>query len=196
MLSNASYRSRRCIALLALLPMVLPLADAIAAEAPDPFHGLQALDARDLARYRGGFITVAGWEIAFSVTIDVNIDNNFQVTTWFNPMANPAAGPASGVMIQGTGTPVHVSVTNTGIRQRVGTIDGTLIETIANLDRVSQIVSNTRNNASIRALTTVTIDLLNHSQRINGTGAGNRLQGLGMRHVLSNLGRSLSVLGR
>ena len=193
MLRKASYRSRRCVALLALFPMVLPLTDAIAAEARDPFHNLQALNARELARYRGGFITVAGWEIAFSVNIDINIDNNFQVTTWFNPTPN-AAGPTSGVTIQGTGTPVHVTVTDTGIQQRVGTIDGTLVETIAGLDRISQIVSNTRNNASVRALTTVTIDLLNHSQRVNGTGNGNGLRDIGMRHILGNLGRSLSVL--
>lgn len=195
MLMKISCRTRRSLALLALLPTVLPLADAVAAEARDPFNGLQALNARELARYRGGFITVGGWEIAFSVNIDINIDNNFQVTTWFNPTSN-AAGPTSGVTIRGTGTPVHVSVTDTGIQQRVGTIDGTLVETIASLDRVSQIVSNTRNNASVRALTTVTIDLLNHSQRVNGNANGSGLRDIGMRHMLGNLGRSLSVLGR
>ena len=87
---------------------------------------------------------------------------------------------------------MQVSTGGGGIRQRVGTIDSTLVETIVDLDRVSQVVTNTRNHAAIRALTTVQVDLLNHS-RLVGNGA---LPNRGLRHLLGNISRDIGILRR
>lgn len=223
---------------MALACAVAPLAEAPAAQAPsDPFGQLQALSGQELSRYRGGFITVAGLEIAISVTVDVNIDDTFRMRTWLTPLgsapsaapasapvqqagtpsaapgtslaqqaSNPSAGtgtpspqqatgaPTSGVAIQGSsGLPVQVSVTETGVTQRIGTPDTTMIETIVGFDRISQVITNTRNHATVNSTTMVAFDLLNHSQRMNnGTGLPNR----SLVHLLGNLGRDIGAFRR
>ena len=226
----------RSLVLLALGAFLLPWggSDALAA-ADSPFAGLQPMSANELARYRGGFVTINGWELAFSVKIDINIDDSFRTTTWLSPLANlspevappnvtvpttgirigadgvpvrvsqpaaprpdvpeqtqsAAASPVNGIEIEGTGFPVQLDQSSGGIVQKVGTADTTLVETVVNLNRISQIVANTRNNASIQALTTLTIDLLNHSDRIRAT-AGTR----NLARLLGGLGRDLGTLRR
>lgn len=219
-----------------------------AAEGSMPLAGWVPLEAYELDRYRGGFFTVGGWEIAFAMAIEVTVDGQFALSSWFNPLGSEqrsgaleqpahsfrfdAGGPVSGEdgqliatrvgngfrltssdsslrrtgdgslqlvgdaaadaggLVRLTGVrarlvetvdgfelvgdgpvPFRLRQDVAGIEQRIGTVDETLIDSVARLDQLSQWVANTVDNIDVRAMTTLTIDVLNHADRLQGLGS-------------------------
>lgn len=80
-----------------------------------------------------------------------------------------------------------------GLTQQIGDSDSSLVSTTAGLDGISQLVANTRDHASVHAMTTVDISILNHSARTTGPNA---LPSRAVLRLGRDVGESIARFGR
>jgi hypothetical protein len=87
---------------------------------------------------------------------------------------------------------IRLVTTAGGIEQEIGSIDTTLIRVKADLNQISQVLANRRDHADVSAMTTLTVDLLNHSEHFGGIGLADR----GVRNLASAVARNGLGLGQ